>query len=336
MVEKLYLAPGDAALERLRQREPFATILAYDAIVRSAALEGALRSLSNTGVHIIRLANPLRAPLTLERILIQLAGFQDEMSHGEDTDSVLRAVLSQLQAGRDRMVISIEQAETLHPMALLLLDQIARPAESGGPSPQILFTGTPAFARALGHPLLSRMRSVLGIGTPDIVPAEPEAAMPQPVPVPVPVPVSVSVEMPVAVPVAVPGPPNPVFIAGPEPIADVPARQPVRTNDPRPDHLRAVPAMAQTAGDSLASPRLLTATEAGALRPPSRRPQWLMLLLLALLLTGGGVYAALLMHWLPRPVEAQLLQSLAQAWSWTGSSLAALRAKLLPPATLLY
>ena len=121
MVEKLYLAPGDAALERLRQREPFATILAYDAIVRSAALEGALRSLSNTGVHIIRLANPLRAPLTLERILIQLAGFQDEMSHGEDTDSVLRAVLSQLQAGRDRMVISIEQAETLHPMALLLL-----------------------------------------------------------------------------------------------------------------------------------------------------------------------------------------------------------------------
>ena len=328
MVEKLYLAPGDAALERLRQREPFATILAYDAIVRSAALEGALRSLSDTGVHIIRLANPLRAPLTLERILIQLAGFQDEMSHGEDTDSVLRAVLSQLQAGRDRMVISIEQAETLHPMALLLLDQIARPAEPGGPSPQILFTGTPAFARALGHPLLGRMRSVLGIGTPDIVPAEPEAAMPQPVPVPV----SVPVEMPVLVP----DQPNPVFIAGPEPVADAPAPRPLRPNDPRPDHLRAVPAMAQAAGDSLASPRMLTATEAGALRPPSRHPQWLVLLLLALLLIGGGAYAALLMHWLPRPVEAQLLQSLAQAWSWTGSSLAALRAKLLPPATLLY
>jgi len=327
MVEKLYLAPGDAALERLRQREPFATILAYDAIVRSAALEGALRSLSDTGVHIIRLANPLRAPLTLERILIQLAGFQDEMSHGENTDSVLRAVLSQLQGGRDRMVISIEQAETLHPMALLLLDQIARPAEPGGPSPQILFTGTPAFARALGHPLLGRMRSVLGIGTPDIVPAEPEAAMPQPVPVPV----SVPVEMPMPVP----DQPNPVFIAGPEPVADAPAPRPLRPNDPRPDHLRAVPAMAQAAGDSLASPRMLTAT-AGALRPPSRHPQWLVLLLLALLLIGGGAYAALLMHWLPRPVEAQLLQSLAQAWSWTGSSLAALRAKLLPPATLLY
>ena len=332
MVEKLYLAPGDAALERLRQREPFATILAYDAIVRSAALEGALRSLSDTGVHIIRLANPLRAPLTLERILIQLAGFQDEMSHGENTDSVLRAVLSQLQGGRDRMVISIEQAETLHPMALLLLDQIARPAEPGGPSPQILFTGTPAFARALGHPLLGRMRSVLGIGTPDIVPAEPEAAMPQPVPVPV----SVPVEMPVEMPVPVPDQPNPVFIAGPEPVADAPAPRPLRPNDPRPDHLRAVPAMAQAAGDSLASPRMLTATEAGALRPPSRRPPWLVLLLLALLLIGGGAYAALLMHWLPRPVEAQLLQSLAQAWSWTGSSLAALRAKLLPPATLLY
>lgn len=316
MVEKLYLAPGDAALERLRQREPFATILAYDVAVRSAALEGALRTLSDTGVHIIRLANPLRAPLTLERILIQLAGFQDEMSHGEDTDSVLRAVLSQLQAGRDRMVISIEQAETLHPMALLLLDQIARPAESGGPSPQILFTGTPAFARALGHPLLGRMRSVLGIGTPDIVPAEPAAATPQPVPVP--------------------GQPKPVFIARPEPVADAPAPQPVLPNDPRPDHLRAVPAMAQMAGYSLAPSRLLTATEAGALRPPPRRPQWFVLLLLALLLTGGGAYAALLMHWLPRPVEVQLLQSLAQAWSWAGSSLAALRAKLLPPAALLY
>ncbi len=329
-MDNALIAPGEAALIKLRSREPFAAILAYDEAARQTALATALAGLDRAGAFVVRIGNPLRTPLTMERILIQLAGFQTDVANSEDTDRFMRAVIKRLHTGRERLVLSVEQADTLHPLALVLLDQIARPLEPGGPAPQVLLVGTPAFARILGHPLLGRMRSILGMGTPDATPPPdvPLAAESGPVPVP-PSQVAPSQVPPFQMPAtqmpdpqvaepqwAEPAPPAraPVAVAAAEPAAPV-----------VPAGLRAV------AGPDIATRPPLTAHES---RLALTRPRWGLVLfgiLLALAAVVAGLYAAVWFHLLPPGAEAAIAPVFDRALAW----LLALRTRLLPGAGML-
>ena len=356
-MDSIVIAPGEAALVKLRAREPFAAILDSDASARAAALETALAGLRRAGVHVVRVANPLRTPLTMERVLIQLAGFQTDLAPGEDTDTLMRTVIDRLHTGRDRLVVSVEQAETLHPLALILLDQITRPLEPDGKSPQILLTGTPAFTRMLGHPSLDRMRAVLGMGAPDPTLATFTATV-EPIPQSVPAPAEPGSARPLATDTdtsnrvqsnrAPSVAPEPVPELAPEPAAD-PAPQPVSESAPELAPVSAPePASAPVApGVPVDGPTLrVTATNTG-LRPAltvqqvgrgpyrSRWPLRLLLLLLVLLAIAGGVYAAWSYHLLPPDAEAAMTSWINRAIALVTSTIAAARDRLLPGAGML-
>lgn len=309
-MDSITTGPGATALAKLRAREPFATILAYDPAARTDALEGAWQALQRNGAHIVRVGNPLRTPLTLERLVIQLAGFQPEL--GGDTDAVMRAVLNQMHAGRDRVVISVEQADTLNPLALLLLDQITRPQVAGGKAPQVLFSGTPAFAQCLGHPLLDRMRDVLGMGSADVV-ADPPAD-------------------PIAAP-ATTAVPQPETRMAPPPADPASGDQPLSLPTVRPitPSLQAVRAVVLSADD--ARPRaapLVTARERSTVSPPRRRTgRWVLAAMLAIPLLLIGAVGAVQSHVLPPAVEASIMDQAGLAARWVTAQYGVVRARML-------
>lgn len=332
-MENAVVAPGQAALQSLRAQEPFAAILVYDASARAIALETALTGLQRLDTHVVRVCNPLRTPLTMERVLIQVAGFHTDLTMGEDTDTLMRTVIGHLQPGHKRLVVSVEQAETLHPLALILLDQIARPLEPGGQSPQILLTGTPAFTCILGHPLLDRMRAVLRMGTPDatLPPAEqllvPAGAAMAPVPMPpVPMPVPTPVDrwsMPVAAEALNPAsndlaPANPVAEAAPVPIAT----------------------RAMNAERALSRP--LTAHQVRRAGSQSGGRFYLALLLIGIpVIITGGLYAAWQASLLPPGMNEVIAQwtmvikaGADRSVAWVTATIAAVGTRLLPGASL--
>ena len=353
-MDNAVIAPGTAALDLLRAREPFAAILVYDDSARAVALDTALAGLTRLGAHVVRIANPLRTPLTMERVLIQLAGFQTDLRLGEDTDALMRTVIDKLQAGHNRLIVSVEQAETLHPMALILLDQIARPPEPGGRSPQVLLTGTPAFARVLGHPLLGRMRDVLRIGTPDVMPSDTEplgapAVTPAPHLVPMPVdrwstPDAADALNPAS---SVLAPPNiaPSGIAPPGIVTPgIATAHAVAGPESSPS-----PSTPVAAADA-ARPRPITAHEVRRVPSQSRGRLWPALLIMGVpAIIAGGLYAAWQAHLIPPEMEAAVIPWIDEirtwfgttivpwidrAVSWVTSTIAAAMTRLLPGAGL--
>ena len=139
----------------------------------SAVLHGgadAVRSLlaaAGPGTRVVRVGNPLRAPLTIERILIQ----SGQMEAGLLTDDAADQAMHRLchrRDGESRVLLAIDQAETLSPAALRTLVRIAAP--SGPPRPpqgglqadlHVVFIGTPAFAALLSAPGLEPLRDAL-------------------------------------------------------------------------------------------------------------------------------------------------------------------------------
>lgn len=320
-MENTVVAPGQAALDQLRARAPFAAILVYDANARAIALETALAGLQRLDTQIVRVANPLRTPLTMERVLIQVAGFKTDVAIGEDRETVMRTVIGHLQPGHKRLIVSVEQAETLHPMALILLDQIARPLDPGGPSPQILLTGTPAFTHNLGHPLLDRMRSVLGMGTPDAtLPAAEQLVAP----------VAADVPMPVdrwSMPDAAEAPnPASTVLAPASPVAEA----------------APVPIVSRVMNADRAPSRPLTAYQVRRDRSRSRRRLFVGLLLIGIpVIIAGGLYAAWQASLLPPGMNEVIAQwtmeikaGIDHGIAWVTATIAVVRTRLLPGAGL--
>ena len=111
--------------------------------------ETALRALvaeAGSDARVIRVGNPLRAPLTIERILIQTGLVEAGLLTDEEADQAMQQLLRQDDG--DRTLLIIEQAETLSQAALQTL---ARLAPAHQPASQaallrIVFVAEPAFA----------------------------------------------------------------------------------------------------------------------------------------------------------------------------------------------
>ena len=148
----------------------------------------ALLAKAGPDTRLIRVGNPLRAPLTIERILIQTGLVEAGLLTDEETD----AAVQQLLRRDDPTTLVIEQAETLSPAALQTLARLAlvpAPWFAGRAVPlHVVFAGKPGFAGlVLATPDVGPIRDALP-HVPEAepaIPALPEAddrapAVPQP------------------------------------------------------------------------------------------------------------------------------------------------------------
>lgn len=121
------------------------SVLLHDGPDPEAALRGLLAE-AGPDTRLIRVGNPLRAPLTIERILIQTGLVEAGLLTDEETD----AAMQQLLRRDDPTTLVIEQAETLSPAALQTLARLAAgPASwsAGRAAPlHVIFAGKPGFA----------------------------------------------------------------------------------------------------------------------------------------------------------------------------------------------
>ncbi len=180
------LAGADASSPLVgRLDAPFFALLLEDDHERTAALSVLLARLSGAETRVIRVGNPLRSPLTLDRILIQVAGPEGEVFTGDDARLLVRAIAAR-QGQETRVVLLIEQAETLHPKVLRSLQAMAPYfAEPEQATLQVVFVGRPAFRALLGGDELAPLREALQISLPAPEPATANA-LPLPPPPPTP------------------------------------------------------------------------------------------------------------------------------------------------------
>jgi hypothetical protein len=171
-------AAGTNAVASLQAGHPFSLLLAEDDAQRAAALDVLLDTLADPYTRFARATNPLRARLTLERLLIQVIQGSTEGLAADPVALVRR--IAERRRDESRVVLVIEQAETLHPEVLRFLTRTAAYFPDASPRLQVLFVGRPDFRRLLDDPssgfdeqttLLEQYR-----------PAEPEATFTAPPP----------------------------------------------------------------------------------------------------------------------------------------------------------
>ena len=141
---------------------PFHAVLHDDDRVRTTAVSELLASVAGPDVRVVRVGNPLRSPLTLDRILMQVAGPDGDIILGQDA-TVVQAI-TRRQAQETRVLLVIEQADTLHPAALRSLQAMTPHfKQDGQPALRVAFVGRTAFRDLLAGEDLAPMRAALGI-----------------------------------------------------------------------------------------------------------------------------------------------------------------------------
>lgn len=141
------------ALAALQAGHPFSLLLTADDHQRAAELEAVLDAVAADGrTRIAAVTNPLRAPLTLERLLIQaMHGPTHGAALAGDDAATIRRIASR-HGGESRVVLVIDKAETLHPEVLHFLGRNAACFPDGTPRLQVLFVGRPEFQAMLDAP----------------------------------------------------------------------------------------------------------------------------------------------------------------------------------------
>lgn len=158
----------------LHDRTPFVVCLGGPE--DAAAVRHAVDALDRDSVAAIRIGNPLTVPLSLERIMLQLALDDGDALPGDDAGRVLRAVVAH-SAGRPLLLV-VEQAQTLTTRALDFLQLLPGLRHAGVPSIQVLFVGTAEFAALLQDPRFSAIRRHVPELPAEFVEAESEALPP--------------------------------------------------------------------------------------------------------------------------------------------------------------
>jgi hypothetical protein len=147
---QLSSAAGTNAVASLQAGHPFSLLLSSDERQRNSALETLLDTIADPSTRFARVTNPLRARLTLERLLIQvIQGNMDDIAN--DPAAIIRRIAERRQ-DETRVVLVIERAETLHPEVLRFLGRTAALFPDGVPRLQVLFVGRPEFRPLLDDP----------------------------------------------------------------------------------------------------------------------------------------------------------------------------------------
>lgn len=143
-------AAGTNAVASLQAGHPFSLLLAADERQLATALDSLMDAIADPNTRFARATNPLRARLTLERMLIQvIQGDPDELQG--DPAAIIRRIADR-RGDETRVILIIERSETLHPEVLRFFGHTATLFPDGTPRLQILFVGRPEFRAMLDDP----------------------------------------------------------------------------------------------------------------------------------------------------------------------------------------
>ena len=141
---------------------PQVTVLLGAGAELEAAVHAAIAPVA-AGARIIRSSNPLRSPLTTERILIQAGQEEIGLLPDDAADEAMQR-LCQRRTGESRVVLVIEQAETLAISTLRTLARLVAPngRPSGALAPlHLILAGGPSFKSLLREPALLDIRAAI-------------------------------------------------------------------------------------------------------------------------------------------------------------------------------
>lgn len=147
---RLSAAAGTNAVASLQAGHPFSLLLAEDDRQRSEALETMMDTIADPHIRFARVTNPLRARLTLERLLIQVIKGGLDATQGAPASIIRR--IAERRGEETRVILIVERAETLHPEVLLFFGQTAALFPDGVPQLQVVFVGRPEFQQLLDDP----------------------------------------------------------------------------------------------------------------------------------------------------------------------------------------
>ncbi|MBV8915244.1 MAG: hypothetical protein JOZ05_19675, partial [Acetobacteraceae bacterium] len=144
--------PGHAeAVENLRAGNAFTCVLSDDPDERAILLQSVIDAAADMETRFVRVCNPLRAPLTIERVFLQAVGPDAEVRLERNGEALTR-ILAARFADETRLIVAIEQAETLDSDALQALHDMAPSFPTVVPRVQLLFCGPKSFAATLAPP----------------------------------------------------------------------------------------------------------------------------------------------------------------------------------------
>ena len=134
----------DEPLGRLRAGDVFVELRHEDVAARAAGLDAVLRQFADSDTKLLWISNPLRSPLTIERLFLQAAGPEADLRierNPEELAGMLRAAAQNAA----RCLLVVHQPETLDAEARDALAAVAPLLAGAVPTIQFLFCGSSAF-----------------------------------------------------------------------------------------------------------------------------------------------------------------------------------------------
>lgn len=147
-----------ATRNTLMSGDVFSRLVSDTAEQRAAGLQTILSTVTDGNTRVVWVGNPLRSALTMERFLLQIVGPEIDLRI-ERGPAELAQTIAQRQQAETRLLVIVQQPETISPETLDQLGALAGHLGGEAIQVQFLFVGSPAtrlpeIARAEIGPLL--------------------------------------------------------------------------------------------------------------------------------------------------------------------------------------
>jgi hypothetical protein len=134
----------EPTVARLREGEPFTSLLIDEVPSRLSAAETVVREVADPETRVVQITNPLRSALSLERVFMQAVGPEVDLRIPR-TDEQLARLLARPLGKETKVLLVIHQPETLDIETREILSRMAAYFPTLTPRVQILFCGATAF-----------------------------------------------------------------------------------------------------------------------------------------------------------------------------------------------
>ncbi len=133
-----------AAVRELQSGAPFATVATERPGAAAEIIASVLDRGADEGTRVVHVGNPLRSPLTLERLFMQVVGPEADLRI-ERTPLQLTGLLGRPVGRETRLLVVVQQPDTLDADALQMLGRMAPHFAAAEPRVQMLFCGPAGF-----------------------------------------------------------------------------------------------------------------------------------------------------------------------------------------------